>query len=61
MNLTPQEQEVMDGLVATWNAFLRLPIHHSDDVSEFRHGIHRLQEKILARPARKTMNERSWI
>lgn len=59
--LTQEEQTVMDALVLVWNAFLKLPIQHMDDVPEFRHGIHHLQEKILSRPARKAMNERDWI
>jgi len=59
--LTEREQRVMDALVAAWNAYLELPIQHSDDTTEFRHGIHRLQEKIFARPARKKMSDREWI
>lgn len=51
--LTPQEGLVMEHLVKAWNAFIELPIQHGDDITEFRHGMHRLQEKILARPARK--------
>lgn len=52
-DLTQKEQEVLEHLVKAWNAFVDLPIQHGDDTTEFRHGIHRLQEKILARPARK--------
>lgn len=59
--LSDQEQKVMDCLVASWNAFVALPIQHGDDTTEFRHGIHRLQEKILARPARQKMNDREWL
>lgn len=51
--LTILEQDVIDNLVKAWNSFLQLPIQHGDDITEFRHGIHRLQEKVLARPARK--------
>jgi hypothetical protein len=51
--ITLEEQAVIDHLVKAWNAFVGLPIQHGDDTTEFRHGIHRLQEKILARPARK--------
>lgn len=50
--LTPEEAAVLAHLVSAWNAFLSLPIQHGDDITEFRHGIHRLQEKVLARPAR---------
>lgn len=51
--ITQQEHEVLAALVEAWNAFLELPIQHGDDITEFRHGIHRLQEKVLARPARR--------
>lgn len=52
--LTDRERLVVDRLAAAWNAFLELPVDgRQDDVTEFRHGIHRLQEKILARPARR--------
>lgn len=57
--MTPNEQRVMDALVSAWNAFLELPSEHADDITEFRHGIHRLQEKILARPARRQINRKS--
>ncbi|WP_105430181.1 hypothetical protein [Neorhizobium sp. T6_25] len=51
--LTQKEHDVVAALVEAWNAFLELPIQHGDDISEFRHGIHRLQEKVLARPTRR--------
>ncbi len=51
-DLTQQEQDVLAHLVEAWNAFTNLPIQHGDDLTEFRHCIHRLQEKVLARPAR---------
>jgi hypothetical protein len=51
--LTPEEHEVMVHLVEAWNAFLNLPIQHGDDITEFRHGVHRLQEKVLSRPSRR--------
>lgn len=54
--MTPAEHRVMDALVAAWNAFVDLPSEHPDDITEFRHGIHRLQEKILARPTRREIN-----
>lgn len=60
-DLTDLEQAVMNRLVEAWNAYTRLPAQHGDDNDEFRHGIHRLQEKILARPTRKRMNERWWL
>ncbi|MDQ0422376.1 hypothetical protein J2045_003424 [Peteryoungia aggregata LMG 23059] len=55
--LSPEEKLVLSHLVGAWNAFVALPIQHGDDISEFRHGIHRLQEKVMARPARKMDGE----
>jgi hypothetical protein len=50
--LSADEKTVIDCLVLAWNAFLKLPVEHDDDVAEFRSSIHRLQEKVLCRPAR---------
>lgn len=52
-DLTKEERKVLHHLVLSWNAFLALPVEHTDDINEFRHGIHRLQEKVMARVARK--------
>lgn len=49
--LTDDEKAVLSKLAEAWNAFLSLPVLHADDVPEFRAAIHRLQEKVLARPA----------
>lgn len=57
MQLTEQEQAVMDNLVSAWNAFCDLPVEHNSDTPEFLAGIHRLQEKILSRPTRRALQE----
>jgi hypothetical protein len=54
--MTPQERVVFNHIVKAWNAFLLLPDEHVDDIDEFRRGVHRLQEKILARPERRRIN-----
>lgn len=53
--MTEQERVVIDRLVDAWNAFLLLPEEHDDDTDEFRHCIHRLQEKVMSRPIRRTL------
>lgn len=53
--MTEEEKRVLTALAATWNLFVKLPIEHPDDLTEFRHGIHRLQEKILSREPRRQM------
>lgn len=54
--MTPAERAVVDQLAAAWNAFMQLPVEHPMDQDEFCRGIHVLQDKVLARPARRTMN-----
>jgi hypothetical protein len=53
--LTDEEGDVVNALAQAWNRFVELPVEHPDDLSEFRSGIHRLQEKVLARPARRQL------
>ena len=48
--MTPDEKAVLDALAEAWNRFRDLPVAHDDDTSEFRSGIHALQDKIAARP-----------
>jgi hypothetical protein len=49
------EYGLVEDLANIWNTFLLLPVEHPDDNTEFRQGIHRLQEKILARLGRRNM------
>jgi len=42
-------------LVNVWNAYIDLPVMRDDDIHEFRHAIHILQNKIMARPTRRNM------
>jgi hypothetical protein len=56
--MTEAEERIFLSLAEAWNAFLQLPVEHADDVDEFRRGIHQLQEKVLARPARREFNSR---
>lgn len=53
--LTSDERAVLDGLVSAWNSFIVLPAEHPDDIEEFRHGIHALQDKVLSRPTRRAL------
>lgn len=56
MGLTADEKDIVVRLGQVWNQFLLLRDEHADDVPEFRRGIHQLQEKVLARAARREMN-----
>lgn len=55
--LTADEVRTLQGLTAAWSAFLRLPQDHPDEVSEFRRGLHILQDQVLARPTRRASAE----
>lgn len=59
--LTDDETEALKALVVAWNKFSILPVEHADDYREFRHGIHILQDKILARPVRREINSKPFI
>lgn len=52
------EIAIVNKLAEAWNMFKALPVEHNDDLAEFRAGIHRLQEKVLAREARRLINKR---
>ena len=55
--MTEAEKQVFMMLAEVWNKYLELPYEHISDQPEFCAGIHRLQEKVLARPARREMNK----
>ena len=54
--LTDDERAIAILLGKAWDAFLRLPVEHGDDLAEFRHAIHRAQDMVLARPGRRQIN-----
>lgn len=56
LELTRPEAEIVHALAAVWNLFLDLPEEHPMDRQEFCSDIHRLQEKVLARAGRRTLN-----
>lgn len=48
--LTPEEQTVMDALVAAWDALMRLPdVVDGDEQAVFRESIHAMQRVLAAR------------
>lgn len=51
--LTLDEQAVLANLVASWNLYLALGNHTSDDIQEFRDSIHRCQQLVALRVARR--------
>lgn len=55
--ITKAEEDVIGHLVDAWNAFLKLPVEHPDDTTEFRHAIHAAQREILSRSGRREINQ----
>ena len=48
-------KKLVYALAEVWNMFLDLPKEHEDDITEFRHNLHDLQNKILARSGRREL------
>lgn len=51
--LTDDEKHVLELLAAAWTAYVALPDHHTDDVTEARRLTHAFQEKVMARVAQR--------
>ncbi len=51
--LTPEEGEVMDALIKAWNEFAGLERQHPDELRDFTDGIHRCQDLLAVRIARR--------
>jgi hypothetical protein len=45
------EMLVLVSLANAWAEFIKLPVQHPDDRTEFRHKIHELQCLVMARKA----------
>lgn len=56
--LLPLEENIVKDLGEIWSAFLRLPVQHSDDIRDFRDGVHVLQRIIMSRPVQRELNEK---
>jgi len=54
--MSDAERELVMQLAKVWDGFLKLPVEHDDDATEFRQGIHALQRMVLSRPARREIN-----
>lgn len=51
--LTDKEGQVMDALVKAFNAFCSLEQQHPDERRDFKDGIHRCQDLLAVRIARR--------
>lgn len=55
--LTDNEGEVMDALVIVWNKFVGLERQHPDELEMFSEGIHKCQNLLAVRIARREFPE----
>lgn len=55
--LTLQERQVLDLTAELWNAFAALPDKHPSDAAEMQRDIHDIQNRIMARAARRNEPE----
>jgi hypothetical protein len=53
--LSPDEQAIMDKLMAAYEAFLKLDREHPDELREFVDGIHRCQDVLGMRVLRRAV------
>lgn len=55
--LIPEERQVLDKIMDTWNHYVRLPEQHPAHREEFAHAIHELQRLVMSRP---TARDEGW-
>lgn len=53
--LNKDENKAIVSTVQLWNDLCQLTVEHEDDINDFRFHIHAIQDKILARPARREL------
>ena len=53
VNLTYPEQTILLYTKQAWNTFINLPNKSEDDIAEFKDAIHRLQQIVAMRVARR--------
>src|SRR5688572_16026682 len=53
LGLSIEEQAVLASLVGAWNSYLALGGYTEDDLKEFRDSIHRCQQLVALRVARR--------
>lgn len=58
-SLTEEEKAILKSLAESWKLFVSLPNVSTDDLNEFRDAIHRTQQLIALRVARRA-NPEVW-
>jgi hypothetical protein len=56
---TDAEKHVLNLLADAWNAYLALPVQHPTEQTEFMYGVHRCQDIVAVRVARRADPE-TW-
>lgn len=55
--LTDLEQECMDGLMASYSAWLQLERQHPDELRDFVDAVHKIQDLLALRVVRRCFPE----
>lgn len=55
--LTEEEKTILEMTAILWNALNDLPAQHDDDIHESRRDIHDIQNRVLARSARRELDD----
>lgn len=56
--LTDAEARAFDITVDLYNHVIEFPVQHPDDIDEFIAAIHRIQEKLMARPFTRNQHDK---
>lgn len=54
--MTYEENQSLIKTVDLWNALVKLPDQHPDDIHEIRFHIHAIQHLIMSRPTQRVIN-----
>lgn len=55
--ITPAEKEIINLLSTAWNKFIKLDEQHPSDKYEFMDAIHKAQQLLMIRDARRNNSE----
>jgi hypothetical protein len=57
---TADEKAVLASLVAAWQQYVALPVEHPDEIRDFTDAIHRAQDLLAIRVARRADPD-TWV
>lgn len=57
--LDSEGDKCLNSLIEAWNAFVKIPIDHPDELTDFRRSIHECQ-RILAMKIARNQHPEAW-